>query len=68
MFWRDSSTLPTMNKSFRNLVPAMEIVVHPWPWAAMSVVALVVCAWHSSTLEGSALDLFPLQFGRAPQT
>ena len=42
VFWRDSSILPTMNKSFRYLVPDIDIAVHPWPWAPLSVVALVV--------------------------
>ena len=68
VFWRDSSILPTMKKSFRNLVPDVEIAVHLWPWAPLSVVVLVVSAWHSRTLEGSVLDLFPLKFGSAPQT
>ena len=31
--WRDCSILPTMNKSFRYLVPA----AHPWFWAPLSV-------------------------------
>lgn len=66
VFWCDSSILPTMNKSFRNLVPDIEIAVHPW--APLSVVALMVSAWGSCTLERSALDFFPLKFGSAPQT
>ena len=68
VFCYDSSILPTINKSFRNLVPDIEIAVHLWPWAPLSVVSLMVSVWHSRTLEGSALDLFPLKFGNAPQT
>ena len=62
VFWRESSVLLRMNKSFHYLVPDIKIVVHPWVWAPMSVVALVVSAWHSCTLEGSVLDLFLLKF------
>ena len=54
VFWCDSSVLPTINKSFPNLVPGIEIAVHPWPWAPLSVVSLMVSVWHSRTLEGSA--------------
>ena len=61
VFCCDSSILPTMNKSFRNLVPDIEIAVHPLPWAPLSVVSLMVSVWHSRTLEESALDLFPLK-------
>lgn len=68
VFCYDSSILPTMNKSSRNLVPDIEIAVHPWHWAPLSVVSMMVSVWHSRTLEGSALDLFPLKFGKAPQT
>ena len=68
VFCYDSSILPTMNKSSRNLVPDIEIAVHPWHWAPLSVVPMMVSVWHSRTLEGSALDLFPLKFGNAPQT
>jgi len=68
VFLCDSSILPTMNKSFRNLVPDIEIAVDPWPWAPLSVVSMMVSVWHSRTLERSALDLFSLKFGSAPQT
>lgn len=68
VFCYDSSILPTMNKSSRNLVPDIEIAVHPWHWAPLSVVSMMVSVWHSRTLEGSALDLFPLKFGNVPQT
>ena len=30
VFCYDSSILPKMNKSSRNLVPDIEIAVHPW--------------------------------------
>ena len=62
VFCYDSSILPTMNKSSRNLVPNIEIAVHPWHWAPLSVVSMMVSLWHSRTLEGSALDLFPLKY------
>ena len=68
VFCYDSSILPTMNKSSRNLVPDIKIAVHPWHWAPLSVVSMMVSVWHSRTLEGSTLDLFPLKFGNAPQT
>ena len=68
MFCYDSSILPTMNKSSRNLVSDIEIAVHPWHWAPLSVVSMMVSFWHSRTLGGSALDLFPLKFGNALQT
>ena len=68
VFCYDSSILPTMNKSSCNLVPDIEIAVHPLHWAPLSVVSMVVSVWHSRTLEGSALDLFPLKFRNAPQT
>ena len=68
VFCYESSILSTMNKSLRNLVPDIEIAVHPLSWAPLSVVSLMVSVWHSRTLEGSAFDLFPLKFGSAPQT
>ena len=68
VFCYDSSILPTMNKSSRNLVPDIKIAVHPRHWAPLSVVSTMVSVWHSRTLEGSVLDLFPLKFGNAPQT
>ena len=68
VFWRDFSILPTMNKFFRNLDPDIEIAEHPWLWAPLSVVALMVSGWHSRKSEGSVLDLLPLKFGSAPQT
>ena len=68
VFCYDSSILPTMKKSSRNLVPDVEIAVHPWHWAPLSVVSMMVSVWYSRTLEGSALDLFPQKFGNAPQT
>ena len=63
VFWYDSTILPTvklfynfvkiarliptMSKSFRNLVPDIEIALHPWPsWAPLSVVSLMVSVWH----------------------
>ena len=68
VFCYDSSILPTMNKSSRNLVPDIEIAAHPWHWAPLSVVSMMVSVWYSRTLEGSALDLFPQKSGNAPQT
>ena len=68
VFCYDFSILRMMKKSSRNLVPGIEIAVHPWHWAPLSVVSMMVSVWHLHTLEGSALDLFPLKFGNAPQT
>ena len=42
VFCYDSSILPTMNKSSRNLVPDIKIAVHPWHWAPLSVVSMMV--------------------------
>ena len=49
VFWRDSLTLLTMNRSFRVQVLDMLILLHPW--AAPPVVALV-SVLDLSTLEG----------------
>ena len=45
VFCYDSSILPTMNKSSRNLVPDIEIAVHPWHWAPLSVVFGIRVHW-----------------------
>ena len=60
VFCYDSSILPTMNKSSRSLVPDIEIAVHPWHWAPLSVVSMMVSVWHSRTLEGSGFVSFKI--------